>query len=308
MPNCCSGATCACKINAAGGGHMIVTGTGTATDPFLLTADVSVTVLDNTTFNLTLTGTGTVASPWVISVAYAATAKLDDIPDVNAGAPTNGQVLAFDTGTSKWIAVAPTTAPTGAVTHDASLSGDGSVGIPLQVNEAAGGFLQTTTGLGLTDAGINSLNRHFTDAVARASAVPAPILNTLSTLDSQPGRVDYWDGVAWVPITDRFDTEVIGAEFMQLSGGYIDGARLTRVSKNVSATTDGSGVFTILSAADLTGFAGVLSIMFQETGSLATTVVAFNNTTSVGGTAYNLVGGAPYSGQIITGIAEAWLY
>ena len=39
----------------------------------------------------------------------------------------------------------------------------------------------------------------FTTAAQRTSQLPAPILNQLTSLDSAPGGLDYWNGTAWVP-------------------------------------------------------------------------------------------------------------
>src|SRR5262245_24935935 len=131
MPGCCQGATCACVIKT--GGNSTVTGSGTANDPFVITSTVELNVVDNATFDLTLVGDGSDTAPYVLSVNYAATAKLDHLPDVDAPNPTNGQVLAWNNSLQKWAPAAPTTAASGSVTHDNSLTGDGSAGTPLAV-------------------------------------------------------------------------------------------------------------------------------------------------------------------------------
>ena len=82
MPTCCQGATCACKVSAVDGGHLVVSGSGQANDPFLLSADVDLGVVDNLIFDMTLNGTGIEADPWLLSVNFAATARLADFPDV----------------------------------------------------------------------------------------------------------------------------------------------------------------------------------------------------------------------------------
>lgn len=305
MPGCCGGAVCACKITQGTG--IAVSGSGTGADPFVIAVDRGMAVTDTTVFNLTLSGAGTAASPWTLQVDFAATAKLDDLPDVNAPAPTNTQVLGWDSATSKWTARAPTTAASGSVTHDTSLTGDGSGGLPLAVVIAANRFLQSSSGIGMTDAGINSLVRRFVDSTARASASPAPALDSLSMLDSNPGEVDYWDGAQWVQIKGPSDTVIGPGQLLSLSGSY-SGQRRTTFVKQVSATTDTGGVFDILSPADLSGRAGVLMCMFQETGSTVFKANVFGNTDRVSATAYHVSDGTIYPGVLVTGTAYAWLY
>lgn len=309
MPSCCQGATCACKIAVASDGHMIVTGSGSANDPFLLSADVALAVQDNNQFDLTLSGAGDSADPWVLETAYASTAKLTNMPDVNAPAPTNGQVLGYDAASSKWIAQPPTTAAAGSVSHGPALSGDGSAGAPLTVVPDAGRLIQTSTsGVGLSDAGMAAVVQHFADATARTAMVPAPALNSLSILASNPGHIDYFDGSTWKPLLTQVSIIPPSPVFMQISGPYAGGPMTIKVVP-VSLTADASGVFTVLSTTDLTGFAGVLSVMFQETGTLPIKVVIRpSGGTTVVGTAFNLSDGSPAANANVTGYVNVGLY
>jgi hypothetical protein len=310
MPSCCgSGSSCSCKISAGPG--IEVTGSGTAVDPFVLSASIGFEVTDTAQFDLTLTGTGESGNPYTLSVAYAATSKLDDVPDVNATSPANGQVLAWDAGTSTWVAANPTTAAAGSVQHNQSLSGDGSAGQPLAVVPYATRYLAlfAANGIGITDVGINQMVRHFTDTVARSAASPAPTLNTLSMLDSSPGLITWWDGTQWAPLAPSFDSTYLGSttEFLALSGPYA-GSRLTHLVKQFSGSTDASGNVDILDNVDLNGRGGVLTCQFQETGALPFKMVVFANTDRVSGHAFNLVNGTPYASQAFTGIVDAWIY
>lgn len=307
MPTCCQGATCACKVSAVEGGHLIVTGSGQANDPFLLTADVDFTVTDNLTFDMSLDGTGTGGDPWTLSVNFAATARLADFPDVSDTTATTGQVLAWN-GTV-WAPAAPTTAPAGAVIHGASLTGDGSGGNPLAVVPESARLLQIAAGgVGLSDTGMRSVVRHFTDATARNSATPTPVVNQLSTLDTAPGRLDYWDGTQWAQVLDKVTT-VTGTAFLQLSGPYNGVTPITRlVNGAFSSTTDGTGTFTLLSTATLAGRAGVLTVQYQETGATAYRAVLNATGGQVVGKAYALSNGSPLVGAPVTGIYTAYVY
>src|SRR5215510_10072197 len=170
MARCCGGATCACLIQTSGT-QVSITGSGQPGDPYVIHGGVALQVADTSVFDLQLTGNGSTASPWVLSANFASTAKLDDLPDVNAPTPTNGQVLGWDAPSSRWTARPPTTAAAGSVTTDTALVGDGSAGAPLGVNEDPAGYLATrSTGLGLSDPGLNRIVRHYPNTTARASA------------------------------------------------------------------------------------------------------------------------------------------
>jgi len=305
MARCCSGSSCACVLES--GQHIQIEGSGSSQDPFVVVGDVALAVVDNTTFNLTLTGAGTIASPWAIHVTYAATASVKDLPDWSDTAPTNGQVPVWNNGTSMWVPGAPTPAASGSVLHDTSLMGDGSGGTPLGVIASTARFLASVaSGVGLSDAGINRLVRRFGTSAARSAASPAVELNTFSVLDTEPGRLDYWDGAAWKQVR-QFPVDYGTGEFLALSGSYTGGT-VTQMVRQVSFVTDAVGGFTVLSSSDLTGVAGVLSLNFQETGGNAYKALLNPGSGTVVGTAYRLDSGAAFTGQALTGVVTAWLY
>jgi len=301
MPNCCQGATCACKVSTEAGGHIVVTGSGTAHDPFVISADIALGVADNPQFDLTLSGTGTVADPWIIGVGYASTAKLGNVPDVNAPAPTNGQVLGWDTATSKWVAQPPTTAAPGAISHGTSLSGDGSVGSPLLVVPNAARLIGTSaSGVGLSDAGMGAVVQHFATSAARSSMSPAPVLNSLTMLDTAPGRVDYWTGSAWAPLVSDVIQVPLSAAILELSGPYVAGAQLSHLMKHVTATTNASGVFALLNTTDLAGRAGVIQATVQGLINAGGQKYVYAVSSGLGGFAGQVVATAyfPQSGEL----------
>lgn len=312
MPSCCgSGASCACKVSPGTG--IDVSGSGSAQDPFVITADINLIVDDNPRFNLTLTGNGSTATPWHLSVDYATTSKLDDVPDVNAPGPANGQVLGWDSSTSQWTPRAPTTAAAGSVLHGPALSGDGSAGTPLAVVPDTARLIQTSgSGVGLNDVGMNSVVRRYPDDVTRAATTPAPALNSLSMLDSNPGRIDYWDGTQWTPLQGRSDTAIVGGDFLSLSGDYNGSQRLTHYLKQVALVSDASGNVDVLDISDLGGRGGVIACMFQETRPAPPTsafkAMLYPNTDRVSAIIFSVVDGTVMPGVAVTGMVDAWLY
>jgi hypothetical protein len=300
----CCGPTCACKINAGSG--VTISGSGTANEPFVITANMQLAVQDNSTFNLTLTGDGSAATPYSLTVAYAATAKLDDLPDVVAPTPTNGQVLGWDSATSKWTNRAPTTAASGSVQHDTSMLGDGSAGTPLQINEDPARYLATVAaGLGLSDEAVNSLVRSFVDYPARDGfSAPTPRLNTLSMLDTNPGVVEYFDGTTWRRIDNGYSQVVEGGQLLSLSGAYVLGQAVVHWTTQISTETDPNGVFTVIPADTLTNSVatGVLSAVVQPVGSGGSFwhCMVYPATDHVEGIAWNATDGTPLASQTIT--------
>jgi hypothetical protein len=269
---------------------------GSSQDPYILSNEIVLSVEDNPVFDLTLTGQGTLEAPWRLSVNYRDTATLDDIPNVDTSARQNGYSLTWDAANSRWIASQVSGGGGGGtLLVDNSLTGDGSAGAPLQVRENAARYLETTTaGLGLNDAGVQRIIRKFTTATARNAATPAPVLNTLSMLDDAPGRIDYWTGTAWAPLVTAGNLAVAnGAQFMSLSGAYAGGP-VTTLVKQISLTTAADGTFTAVSAAELTGRAGVLEcsiIPVQPSGAAQVWLpMVSSGTTFVRGTAWNVAG------------------
>jgi hypothetical protein len=312
MPRCCGGATCSCVID--NGMHIQIIGTGSPSDPFVITGDIALQAQDNTVFDVGLTGLGTTAVPWQLSVNFASTAKLNDLPDVNAPAPTNGQVLGWDTATGQWTNRAPTTAAAGTLTHDTSLAGDGSAGAPLQINEDPARMLATAAaGLGLSDTGMNAVVRKFADSTARAAATPAPVTNALSMLASNPGQIDYWTGTAWSP-AGVFVLSMAGNELYQRSGPYTGAQRVTYTVKKVTAITDSDGLFDVIPAVDIASKAGVISATVQviaaDVGSLVTpyAVVVVPSGGAIKGATYRLDDGQPLALSPVSVTVTALVY
>jgi hypothetical protein len=305
MPRCCGNNTATLIQQASG---IAIVGTGTVQDPYVIAADLDLAVADTTVFNLTLTGSGGLADPWTLSVAYASTAKLDDVPDVNAPAPSNAQVLGWDSATSKWTPRNPTTAAAGSVTTDVTLTGDGSGGDPLSVNTDPDGFLDgAAAGLGLSDEGKVSIIQHFGNVLARDSELTSPALNQVTMLDDHPGQQDYWTGSQWQPVTAGIDRD-FDTQFLSFSGGYVAGTPVTMVTKNLNFTTDSNGLFEALSVSDVAGYAGVVICLIQERGSIPFKAMVQTTVDHVNGKCYRVDTGEVYANQALQAMILAILY
>lgn len=308
MPGCCGGASCSCKMVGSADGRLTVDGSGQPNDPFILNLEAIFAASHTADFDTTPTGTGSAADPWIVHTAYAPTAKLDGIPDVNAPGPTNGQVLAWNSATSKWVAAAPTVAPTGAVSHDTSLAGDGSPATPLGVSPITARLIGTfSTGIGLTDQGMTSVVQHFPDAASRTTGIPVPVLNSLTMLDTAPGVIQYWTGTAWQNLLNQTGW-VVSDEFLELSGSYVAGSPVTVLVLQLNTTTDSLGVFDVLTPTDLAGRSGVLTVSIDEVGAPAWKAMLDTATNKVVGTAYRLDDGTVLPGQPIRATVQAVVY
>lgn len=309
MPTgCCGGSsTCACRLTAEADSGILIEGSGTPSDPFILDLEAQFVSAHNQTFDTIHTGEGTAADPWKIETVYSSTARLDHLPDVNVPAPTSGQVLSWNAASAQWVAAAPTVAPTGAVSHDTSLSGDGSPALPLGVTPMTARLFGTfSSGVGLNDQGMLSVVQHFGDDTARTAGLPVPTLNQLSMVDTRPGRVEFWNGSIWAPLNSQV-TWLSSDEFMELSGPYIGGpAQLQAVQ--VDTSTDALGVFDILSPAVLSGRSGVLTVSIQETGSFAWKAMPYPNTDRVSAIAYRISDGSVLASQPVTALVMAITY
>jgi hypothetical protein len=305
MARCCNGGS---NTLIEVGDRLSITGTGRAQDPSVIGLDLDLEVVDSATFNLGLTGTGTVVDPWTLSVAFASTASINDFPDVDTSGKANGKGLIYNSSTLRWEAQTVPTAAPGAVSSDTSISGDGSVGAPLEVTHDPDRYTSTDgDGIGLTPAGITRLVLRFADASTRTALLTAPTLNQVTMLDDHPGQQDYWTGTQWKPVSNGVDRD-FGSQFMAISGAYVSGLPITLITRSVVATTDAAGNFDLLDTADLSGAAGVLSCHFQEAGAVPYKAMMFDNIDHVSATAYRLDDGTPLVSQAISGVVLAYVY
>jgi hypothetical protein len=305
---CCGGSSGTCGCQIIGQGQIDVSGSGGPSDPFILDVDLDFTSSQNKTFTTQMTGDGSTATPYSPVVTFTSTAQLDDIPDVLAPAPTNGQVLAWSTAQNAWVPQAATVAPAGAVLHDTSMTGDGSAGSPLAVlvhpDRLLGSF---PAGLGLSDQGMSEVVQHFVDATARAAAVTAPFLNQMTMLDTNPGIIWYWTGTVWSVQPNQTGWEAATA-MLELSGPWNDNLQPTVMVIQVATTTDSFGAFDVLGTTELAGRSGVLTAMFSEQGSFPWKVMLNPVSNKIVGTAYRVDDGSVMAGTPITGSLTAIVY
>lgn len=307
MPTgCCGGSTCSCQI--IGEGQMSVEGSGLPNDPFVLSVDSDFDQDMNETFHTIPTGSGSSSDPWKIQVHFATSAKLDHVPDVDASTATNGQVLTWNSTAGKWVAGAPTTAPTGAVLHDPSLTGDGSAGAPLAVAPNGARYIGVQpAGVGLNDQGLASVVHHFVNGTARTTAIPAPGFNMLSMLDTGAGVIQYWNGVAWTGLPNQTEWSATQS-LLELSGPYNPGLRPVVMVLQVDGTTDAEGVMDVVTPAELAGRSGVLITLVQETGPVAWKGMVHANVDRISVTAYRVSDGSVMAGTPLTATVQAICY
>lgn len=307
MRKCCgSAANCSCKVEA--GRHIEVTGTGGPGDPLVIKGLTTLTAEDNEQFNVLLTGSGTLESPWSLSIVYAGTASLGGLPDVNTTGVTNGQVLGYNTSQGEWVPIPPTTATPGLVVTGNGVDGDGSVGDPLvAVVDAARYITLGASGIGLSDAGINRTVRIFATEFARDNANPAPSQGTVALVETDVSVLWEFDGTDWVEAVRGRALDNDG-QFLATSGSY-SGGPLTQYIRQIDTTTDGSGAFVALPAADLTDYSGVLSVRVTPTGAGAAWVAMPQAGAGlISARALRVDNGAAHAGATITAIVEATLY
>lgn len=307
MPRCCGSAgTCSCKYEA--GRNIDLDGDGSIQRPLVISADIALDTESNQTFNIALTGTGRLESPWMLTVTYADTASIDDLPDVDTSGAVNGNVLAFNTATQKWQAAPPTTAAAGGMSTDTSIHGDGSVGDVLGVDANPLRYLIVDpAGVGISNAGINRMLRLFPDAPTRDSASPAPETGTLSMLLDDPGVLDYFDGTSWEPLTNGISLDVKPGEMLDLSGAYAGGPVVQYVAQ-LDVATDATGAFEVIPTVDLATYAGVLAVTVTPIGTIPWHAILDTDTDRIVGIAYRIDDGTPYASVALTGTVTALLY
>jgi len=133
MACCSSNQTCACIIQSDSI-YLLVTGSGTATDPYVLDLvgidwTESFTVLDSSTVNLTLTG-GTGGDP--LQLRADATVAVENLTNLDVSGAVVGDVIKY-LSPGLWEVGAPPVAPAGAVNTSDGILGDGSAPDPIEV-------------------------------------------------------------------------------------------------------------------------------------------------------------------------------
>lgn len=162
---------CNCLVIAGNG--LVVTGSGSARDPYKVAIDGDYSgnfnVSDTPSVNLFLAGNGTPEDPYELS-AYAML-KLTELSDVSdpQGSPNVGDVPVWvGTGDTGHFEFQPPPANPGVVNVGTGLSGDGSLGAPLAVKL-----------IGTTAGGPTSGLEIYADSAGNLRAVP-PAVATVS--------------------------------------------------------------------------------------------------------------------------------
>jgi len=176
MRNCNCGSTGSSGVRVVAGEGIIISGSGTPSDPLVVTAEVttfagSFIVQDTSTLDLTLNGSGTVPDPFLLSGNVAM--SMSDLADVNdPSGPAFGEVPVYN-GTAFEFAAPPTQAP-GLVNATGGIVGDGTLATPLKVN--------------------------VSDTVTNATTGTATYIDTAGKLRAVPGAAD-WNSITNKPAT-----------------------------------------------------------------------------------------------------------
>lgn len=177
MARCgCSGTSCSCVIEGAGG--VTVTGSGSVSNPYIVTGGGALTVVDGASVDLSLTGDGTLSSPYVLTAET--TVGLEDLTDLDETGKAAGKVVAVNGAGTGYELQPPSTATPGAIVTTGALDGDGSGGDPLAIlldGGADSGLSQTGLGLKVIGSGPGS---SYTPAWTGSSTDPAIGDGTLS--------------------------------------------------------------------------------------------------------------------------------
>lgn len=305
----CCGQSSALVIDE--GRHIQITGIpGSTQEPFTISATTELDVEPNQTFVMRLTGDGTLDSPWRLEVLFAGTASINDLPDVNTSGATNGQVLALNISTGRWEPAPPAITAPGLIVTGLGLTGDGSAPSPLTAVGVQSRFVQVgSSGISLTNGGIRSLHRQFNNAAARAAADPVEAEGNISSLLTEPGRLQWFDGAAHHDIiTPTMPAPESTGQMLSLSGAYAGGP-IKIYTSQLSVTTDSTGAFEVIPSEDLESYSGVLSCHLQETGAgVPWKAMLAAGTANIIGIARRLDTGATYPGAVLTGVVTAHLY
>lgn len=164
----CAGTTCSCVIKGDG-----VTGAGSVSNPYVITAGVDFKVQSSATVDHTLMGDGSTGNPWTLT--SDATLALGELVDVDTTVTTVGYVPARQPD-GTFAMAPPATAAAGTIAAGNSIQGDGSSGSPLNVRlNALSGLLIAAGGLSVAPFTVAS------EAVLDATYGALPVGSLVST-------------------------------------------------------------------------------------------------------------------------------
>lgn len=172
---CCGSGDTALIIAGQG---IVVEGTGQLGSPYVIalqSGQVSLTVSDTDTIDMSLVGDGSPDAPFTLS--GVATVSMRMLTDVDgADVPATGDVPVYD-GT-KFVFAPPPTTPPGAVNVGPGISGDGSLPTPIKIAVAD---LVTTATTGLAS---------YIDSAGKLRVVPPTWAQVTNKVDVDADTID----------------------------------------------------------------------------------------------------------------------
>jgi hypothetical protein len=183
-----------------GGTGVTVTGSGTATNPYIITSTATLegafVVVDTPTVDLAAVGSGTTDDPYVLTAD--ATVSVEELTNVDVTGLAAGYVLAWN-GTA-WKATAPPVAPAGATNTAGGVLGIGSAADPVRAAVSGVWGQGPLAGLG-SDSTIGSEIYVDSNGQLRTKSVdPSTLHITWANVDGKPATFpSTWAQVASKP-------------------------------------------------------------------------------------------------------------
>ncbi len=213
---------------------------------------------------------------------------LDDLDDVNAPTPTGGQLLSYDSGTSKWVPVSPTSSAL-------TVTGPAVIGKTGSGSGAASDITATTANRVLSfAAGVIAWTQIATDMVADLAITAAKIATGTITNT----QINASAAIAWTKISKTGSSlaDLTTRSAADLTSGTLPDARMPAMTGDATSTagTVALTLASVITAGGPTGSASVVPVITYDAKGRLTAVTTATITPSA-------IGAVPTSRTIAAG-------